>query len=39
MAETISKKLSDIKEKVVMLVGETGAESEKLAKYYKQRNR
>ena len=31
MAETISQKLSDIKEKVVMLVGETGAEAEKLA--------
>ena len=31
MSETIGKKLSDIKEKVVILVGKTGAEAEKLA--------
>ena len=31
MSETIGKKLVDIKEKVVMLVGTTGDEAERLA--------
>jgi len=31
VVETIGKKLDDVKQKVVMLVGKTGAEAEKLA--------
>lgn len=31
MSETIEKKLDDIKKKVVMLVGKTGKEAERLA--------